>query len=237
VAARKSWRSAAIEKAIGYKFADKPLLKRALTHASVKAGGPSANNERLEFLGDRVLGLVVAEALWHAEPSAREGDLARQYNRLVRRETCATVARKIGLGDHLLLSDSEAASGGRDKDTILADAIEAVLGAVFVDGGFPPARDVIERLWDDHLSGETTALIDPKSALQEWAQGNGNALPNYREVARTGPDHAPVFETQVMISGLKPAKGQGPSKRQAEQEAARAILEREGLWKPGGDGE
>jgi len=229
VAARKGQKIIQLEQAIGYKFKDKDLARRAVTHASVKSDGNRYNNERLEFLGDRVLGLVIAEVLWRADPTAREGDLARRYNRLVRRETCASVARRIDLGTHLNLSESEAGSGGRDKDTILADAMEAVLGAVFIDGNFDRARNLVETLWADEINGGVAVTADPKSSLQEWAQGIGRPLPVYREVERTGPDHAPVFVAEVRIDGSAPARGEGPSKRQAEQEAATNFLEREGI--------
>lgn len=232
MAQRRSVRAAAVEKSLGYRFQDRDLMKRALTHASVKAGGALGNNERLEFLGDRVLGLVIAELLWRTHPADREGDLARKYNRLVRRETCARVARTIALGDHLILSESENASGGRDKDTILADAMEALLGAVFLDGGFERARAVVTTLWSDVAADGGPVAADPKSALQEWAQGRGLPLPSYHEISREGPDHSPVFVAEVRIEGVEPARGQGPSKRQAEQIAAHVMLERIGIDLP-----
>jgi ribonuclease-3 len=177
-----------------------------------------------------VLGLVIAEALSERFPSASEGELARRYNRLVRGEACARVARTVGVGQYLILSESEAGSGGRAKGTILADAMEAILGAIFLDAGFDTARAVVRRLWasndDQH---PTSAGPDAKSALQEWAQGKGLALPEYVEVSRKGPDHAPRFTSEVRISGCAPARGEGASKRSAEQAAARALLEREGV--------
>lgn len=225
-----------LETQLGYRFKSQELLERSLTHASVKGTKVErADNERLEFIGDRVLGLAVAEALSIAHPAAREGDLARLYNRHVRGESCATVARRIGLGKHLILSESEAGHGGRNKETILADAMEAVLGAIFLDAGYAKARDVVRRLW--LLEYETAPQFgaDPKSALQEWAQGQGLSLPRYAEVSRKGPDHAPHFVAEVSIDGMEPARGEGTSKRTAEQAAATALLQREGKLGAGGD--
>lgn len=215
---------------LGYVFAKSALLEQALTHASVRgAKGPRLDNERLEFIGDRVLGLAIAELLNEHTPQTSEGDLARQYNRLVRGETCARVARQVDLGPHLILSGSEADSGGRDKETILADAIEALLGAVFLDGGYDAARTVVRALWDGEFTQLPASAIDAKSALQEWAQGQGLALPHYVEVAREGPDHAPRFTAEVRIPGKLPAQGVGASKRVAEQAAAQTLLIREGV--------
>jgi len=220
-----------LEKSLGHRFKSQALLEVALTHASMRGGkGKCSDNERLEFIGDRVLGLAVAELLNDHFPTATEGELARRYNRLVRGETCAKVARALGLGPHLILSDSEAGSGGRTKNTILADAIEALLGAIFLDAGFDAARGSVRRLWENQSDElNTTARPDAKSALQEWAQGQGLALPQYVEIARKGPDHAPRFTSEVRIAGKAPARGEGASKRSAEQAAARALLEREGV--------
>lgn len=218
-----------LEKALGYRFKDQELVTRALTHSSTRGNGSRDDNERLEFLGDRVLGLAVAAALIEAFPTSAEGDLARRFNQLVKRETCAAMGRSIELGRHLILSDSEASSGGRDKDTILADAVEALLGAAFIDGGFEKANALVLRLWQSHLAGKAHAVADPKSALQEWAQGRGLALPRYVEISRSGPDHAPRFVSEVRITGCKPAQGTGTSKRAAEQAAASAMLVREGV--------
>jgi ribonuclease-3 len=203
----------------------------ALTHASTRtSGGPRLDNERLEFLGDRVLGLVVAEMLFERFADADEGALARHFNGLVRRETCAAVAREIDVGAHLILSESEEESGGRAKTTILADACEALLGAVFVDAGFDTARAVVLKHWSPRIADGQRGEPDAKTALQEWAQGRGLPLPVYKEIARKGPDHAPQFTTKVMIEGLAPETGQGASKRLAEQSAARFVLVREGVW-------
>ena len=219
-----------LETKLGYRFKDAAMLERALTHASVRGGKTErGDNERLEFIGDRVLGLAVAEVLNGQHPEATEGELARRYNRLVRGEACAKVARAIGLGAHLILSDSEADSGGREKTTILADAIEALLGAVFLDGGFEKARTVVRKLWQEQSDQVPDSTVDAKSELQEWAQGMGLALPKYTVVSRKGPDHAPHFTAEVTITGRKPAQGEGASKRIAEQAAATALLEREGV--------
>ncbi len=222
-----------LEARLGHAFKDRSLLKKALTHASVRqASAKRRDNERLEFLGDRVLGLAVAELLSELYPAANEGQLARLYNRLVRGGTCAEVARSLDLGPSLVLSESEAGSGGREKETILADACEALLGAVFLEAGYDKARDVVRRHWSPKLEGSPAEAADAKSALQEWAQGQGLDLPQYEEVAREGPDHAPRFTAEVRIKGRRPARGEGANKRAAEQAAATALLSREGVWRP-----
>ncbi len=219
-----------LERRLGHKFKNQEWLERALTHASVRGARiVKHDNERLEFIGDRVLGLAIVEAVSQALPDAREGELARRYNGLVKGDTCAIVSRELDLGAHMILSESEDSSGGRNKSTILADAVEAVLGAVFIDAGFDVARDVVLRLWQPLLNEGGAQQIDAKSVLQEWAQGRGLSLPRYVELARDGPDHAPKFTTEVRIKGCDPATGLGRSKRQAEQAAARALLEREGV--------
>lgn len=225
-----------LEKKLGYRFKDVSLIERALTHASVRGGqSERGDNERLEFIGDRVLGLAIAEVLSLKHPDASEGELARRFNRLVRGEACARVARSIDLGAHLILSDSEADSGGREKMTILADAVEAVLGAVFLDTGFDKARGVVLKLWQEQSESAPETTVDAKSELQEWAQGQGLSLPKYAVVSRKGPDHAPHFTAEVTIAGKKPARGEGASKRIAEQQAASALLAREGVGKLRGD--
>lgn len=221
-----------LEERLGYRFRDRALLGRALTHASsrVEENATPHDNERLEFLGDRVLGLVIAELLCELFPQEQEGDLARRFNRMVRKETCAAVGRELELGPHLVLSDSEHTSGGRDKDTILGDACEAVLGAVFQDGGFEKTRALIRRLWQNKIGDRSNAHADPKTALQEWAQGLEHGLPAYREISRSGPPHAPEFTSEVRVGHLPPERGVGSSKRAAEQAAAMAMLRREGIW-------
>lgn len=232
MAGRSAKQIAKLAEKLGHDFARPEFLKRALTHSSARSHGPkSTDYERLEFLGDRVLGLVIAEMLIELFPKADEGDLARRFNRLVRKETCAAVAEDIDLGAYVIMSASEADSGGRGKQTILGDACEAVLGALFRDGGYDVARRVIRELWTDRIYDDPRPLRDAKSALQEWAQGQGLELPVYEELAREGPDHDPRFTASVSVQGKKPATGEGASKRSAEQNAATAMLVREGIWK------
>ncbi|MEZ5908073.1 MAG: ribonuclease III [Hyphomicrobiaceae bacterium] len=220
----------ALEERIGYDFADKALLKRAMTHASLRGQRSVSNdNERLEFLGDRVLALTIAAYLEETYPDEAEGELARRFNKLVRREACAAVARTIDLGAALFMTPSEADNGGRNKDTILADGCEALLGAVFKEAGFEVANSLVLRLWQPRLAGGRKVDRDAKSALQEWAQGQGLGLPIYVEERREGPDHAPRFRARVEIEGLAPEHGEGTSKRLAEQAAARTMLNREGV--------
>ena len=216
---------------LGQEFSDPALLKVALTHASARAGAcPQEDNERLEFLGDRVLGLAIAELLADSFPKAREGELARWFNHLVRAETCAEIAQEWELGTFILMSGGEAGSGGRSKKTILANACEAVLGAIFADGGYDAAQAVVHRFWQPQLDMLELAAPDAKSLLQEWAQGRRLPLPRYLEVAREGPDHAPRFTAEVQIDGVAPERGTGANKRAAEQAAALAMLVREGVW-------
>lgn len=234
---RKS--ASALETALGHRFKERGLLERALTHSSVRSNGratarnAASDNQRLEFLGDRVLGLVVAELLAETFPAANEGDLARRFNHLVRGETCASVARSWGVGPHLVLSDSEADSGGRDKDNILADACEALLAAVFIEAGFEIARKIVRQHWTPLLTTLPSEPADAKSTLQEWAQAQGLPVPVYREIKREGPDHAPVFTAEVRIDHKRGATGSGANKRAAEQDAATALLLRSGVWKRG----
>ena len=216
---------------LGFAFKDRSLVELALTHASARPSlKPNEDNERLEFLGDRVLGLAVAELLTESFPQASEGELARRYNQLVRAETCAEIALRWELGTLILMSGGEADSGGRGKKTILANACEAVLGAIFIEGGYQAARDVVYRFWAAELSGLDAAVPDAKSILQEWAQGRRLSLPRYIEVAREGPDHKPRFTSEVQIDGVAPERGHGDNKRAAEQAAALAMLLREGVW-------
>lgn len=224
-----------LEDRLGYSFEDKGRLRLALTHASLrygsaKSGTETDDNERLEFLGDRVLGLIIAERLEEYYPQAREGELAKWFNRLVRKETCADVARQLQLGPHIKMSQSEAENGGRNKKTILADACEALLGAIFLDAGYEKAREIVRNYWDPRLSSQSEAPIDAKSALQEWALAQHMPLPQYVEVSREGPPHMPKFISEVRLDGLQPEQGQGGSKRVAEQNAAQRMLEREGVW-------
>lgn len=215
---------AAFERSLGHTFKDRGLLTRALTHASASS---SVSNERLEFLGDRVLGLVIAEKLYAMFPDDPEGTLALKLNALVRSEACAHAADKAGLGEHLLLANSEIASGGRKKSAILAGACEAVIAALYLDGGFEVARRFIEHNWSDQFGDLDRDMRDAKTSLQEWAQARkGGGAPVYKLIGRDGPDHAPRFVIEVSVSGQEPAQGDGNSKREAEQAAAKAMLEK-----------
>ncbi|AGT07356.1 ribonuclease III [Paracoccus aminophilus] len=209
---------------LGHDFKRPDLLIRALTHGSV--GSPTRpDNQRLEFLGDRVLGLTMAEALVLADRKATEGQLAPRYNALVRGETCAAVAREIGLGDVLKLGRSEMVSGGRRKEALLADAMEAVLAAIYLDAGFETAKAVILRLWESRLETVDDDARDPKTALQEWAQAQGMKPPQYLQTGRSGPDHAPEFEITVKLDDGRSAIAQGAgTKRSIEQAAASVLL-------------
>jgi len=217
---------------LGHRFAERKLLETAVTHPS--ATSPARpDNQRLEFLGDRVLGLIVAEALLAAYPDEAEGALAPRFNALVRRETLAEIAAEIGLGEFLRLGRSEATGGGRRKKAILADAMEAVIAALFIDGGMAAAQDFILARWQGRIAAQDEAPMDAKTRLQEWAQGRGMALPAYAVTGREGPDHAPRFTVEAGIESGESAAGQASSKKQAEQIAAAALLTRLGL--EGGD--
>jgi ribonuclease-3 len=226
-----------LEDKIGHQFADKDLLDCALTHISALSGkGRAGSYQRLEFLGDHVLGLVVSDMLFRAFPKADEGELSRRLADLVRKETCAEVARDIDLGSVIKLGSSEANSGGRRRTAILADVCEALVGAVFVDGGYDAAVSLIERLWGERMRKPARPLRDAKTLLQEWAQARGLPTPSYRELERTGPHHDPEFRVAVELPDLQPAEGIGRSKRAAEQAAAAAMLTREGVERATSDG-
>ena len=218
-----------LEERLGYAFRDRDLVVRALTHVSAPKAA-EGSYQRLEFLGDRVLGLAIAEMLYAAYPEAPEGELSRRLSELVRRETCAEVALSWDVGPHLRLGTGEVQSGGRRNQAILADVCEAVIGAVFLDGGYPAAKALVERAFGDLLFAPRRNLRDPKSALQEWAQGKGWPTPTYAVVERIGPDHAPQFRVIAKVKGTDSGLGLGASKRAAEQEAARNLLVREGVW-------
>lgn len=220
-----------LEAAIGHVFGDRSLLERALTHISALPGTPSdgPHYQRFEFLGDRVLGLAVADMLFRAYPGATEGELSRRLAHLVRRETCAEVATAWDVPPHVILGQGERQSGLRRKEALLADVCESILAAVYIDGGFDAARAVIEAAFGPKMVEPGRAVRDAKSALQEWAMGRGLPVPVYREVDRSGPDHAPVFRIEACVSGFEPALAEGRSKRLAEQAAAVAFLERENV--------
>lgn len=208
---------------IGHRFRQPDLLLRAVTHASISSA-TRPDNQRLEFLGDRVLGLAMAEALLRADSTATEGQLAPRFNALVRKETCADVAREIGLGEVLKLGRSEMLSGGRRKDALLGDALEAVIAAVYMDAGFEAAQAVVLALWGDRIAGVQADARDAKTALQEWAQARGLPPPVYLEQGRTGPDHQPVFTVEVRLENGALERAAAGTKRQAEQAAAKALL-------------
>jgi len=209
---------------LGYRFIDPGLLERALTHSS--ASTPSQpSNERMEFLGDRVLGLVLARMLFDAFRNEAEGQLGYRFTALAQRGALARVAEELDLAPHIMLSEGEATSGGRENPAILADTMEAVIAAVYLDGGLTPAEDLVRRFWRPMMDADHAPPKDAKTLLQEWAQGRGLDLPNYTETARTGPDHAPIFTIEVAVAGYPPAVGEGASKRGAEQAAAEALLD------------
>lgn len=208
---------------LGHDFRDPGLLGQALTHPSA-ATSAHQDNQRLEFLGDRVLGLVVAQALVEAFPNDPEGELAPRFNALVRRETLAEIAEEVGLGQHLRLGRSESMSGGRRKSAILADAMEAVIAALYLDGGMDVAAAFIQRRWSGRLKSAAATQADAKTRLQEWAQGRGEPTPDYTVLRRSGPDHAPVFLIEVRLENGRSAQGEAGSKKLAEQGAAAALL-------------
>ncbi len=227
-AARKA-AATSLEETIGYRFSDADLLERALTHISALKGARTGSYQRLEFLGDHVLGLAISAMLFEAFPKADEGELSRRLADLVRRETCAEVARAIDLGASLRLGASEVRAGGRSRGAILADVCESLIGAIFLDGGYPAALAFVQRFWAERMRKPARPLRDPKTVLQEWAQARGLPTPSYREVERTGPHHDPVFRVAVTLPEREPAEGKGRSKRAAEQAAASALLSREGV--------
>jgi ribonuclease III len=207
---------------IGHQFRQTALLQRAVTHSSLSSP-TRPDNQRLEFLGDRVLGLVMSEALLSADDKASEGQLAPRFNALVRKETCAEVARQIGLGDVLKLGRSEMLSGGRRKDALLGDAMEAVIAAVYLDAGFEAAKSLVLRLWGPRIHADAR---DPKTSLQEWAQARAMPPPAYTELGRDGPDHQPQFTVKVTLTNGEAETARAGTKRAAEQAAARALLTR-----------
>ncbi|MDH2328535.1 ribonuclease III [Cereibacter sp. SYSU M97828] len=215
----------ALSGTLGHRFNNPELLVRAVTHASI-SGPQRPDNQRLEFLGDRVLGLVMSEALLSADEKASEGLLAPRFNALVRKETCAEIAREIGLGNALKLGRSEMMSGGRRKEALLGDAMEALIAAVYVDAGFEVARAVVLRLWGDRVGRVEKDARDPKTALQEWAQARALPPPRYVELGRSGPDHQPTFDVEVRLETGEAETAQANTKRAAEQAAARALLAR-----------
>ena len=231
-ASRRRKRAASIlEERIGYHFTDPSRLDIALTHISALRGARNraSSYQRLEFLGDHVLGLVISDMLYRAFPKADEGELSRRLADLVRKETCTEIARSIDLGTAIRIGSSEHNAGARTRPAILADVCEAVIGAVYLDGGYKAAEQLVERLWQMRLRATAQPLRDPKTVLQEWAQARGLPTPAYREVARSGPDHNPEFRVAVQLPAFAPAEELGRSKRAAGQAAAAAMLAREGV--------
>lgn len=217
---------AALEEAIGHRFDDPALLMQAVTHSSAGDGRKgTADNERLEFLGDRVLGLVIAELLMDRFPAAPEGQLGRRLATLVQRDTLASVARDIDLGNYLIRGALDASTGGVANANVLADACEAVIAALYLDGGLDAARRFITTAWQGQIALVAELPVEPKTALQEWAQGRGRPLPAYRVVSHAGRAHSPVFEVEVTVEGCEPAIGSGTSKRAAEKAAAQRLLD------------
>jgi ribonuclease-3 len=218
-----------IEHALGHRFSDPDLLRQALTHVSTlteQGDGGGVSYERLEFLGDRVLGLVVAAHLYERFPGEDEGDLAQRFAFLVRRDALAEIAGRLNLGAHIAVSAGEAAAGGRENPSLLADACESVIAALYLDGGLSVAERFIRDQWRPLVDADPTPPKDVKTALQEWAQARGLALPAYQEIGREGPAHAPHFHVEVTVTGLPPETGSGSSKQSAEVAAAETLLER-----------
>ena len=214
-----------LEDRLGYSFSNASLLECALTHTShADASHGKHDFERLEFLGDAVLGMVVSEMLYHHYPDEREGDLAKRKSALVSRKTLVKIAKLWGLDQAVRLSRREEAAGGRETRSTLEDACEAVLGAIYLDGGFLVVKELIERAWGEEAQHYIKPPKDARTELQEWAQGRGLPLPEYDEVARSGEAHAPVFVIEVRVDGYKAEKGEGVSKKQASANAAKAML-------------
>lgn len=225
-----------LQQTLGHSFAKPRLLVRALTHASAATEDsrkPLSNYQRLEFLGDRVLGLVVADMLAVRFPEASEGELSRRLARLVSRETCAAVARDMGLTDFIRVGGTMEKIGSRATSGVLADVCESVIAALYRDDGLEAARQLIERYWGPRIESMNGPLRDAKTELQEWAHRRGLDAPVYVEIQRSGPDHAPVFEIDAQVGTIAPSRGTGRSKREAEHEAAANLLRREGVWSEG----
>lgn len=207
---------------LGFHFANPDVLDRALTHAST--GGE--NYERLEFLGDRVLGLVIAEILYRCFPFEKEGSLARRHSALACTETLAKIARDLDVPSVVIASQAELASGGNKQDNLLADCMEAIIGAIFLDKGYVACQEVITALWGDRIYTLSQPPVDSKTALQEWAQGRGLPVPAYEIAERSGPDHAPVFKIRVTVQGVEAMEAVGASRRAAEKLVAQMMLDK-----------
>jgi ribonuclease III len=211
-----------LEKILGHTFSDKELVLGALTHSS--AGGEK-NYERLEFLGDRVLGLVISEILFEKFPNEKEGDLAKRLAALAQGELLAEIAAEMGLGPHVILSQAEAQAGGAENENILGDVFEALIGALYLDAGYPVCRALIEKQWSSRFDAMKAPPQHPKTIVQEWAQGKGLPLPTYKIVNQRGPDHEPIFEVELVVKGCAAARAEGHSRQEAEKEAARIFVQ------------
>lgn len=215
----------AIEQLLNYRFQDQQMLVEALTHSSLSQENAACkDNERLEFLGDRILGLVVADLLYHQYETDDEGGLAKRHAALVSGKMLAEIALEINLGQYIGFSESERQSGGAKNNKLLANAMEAVIGALYLDGGLLPCHTFIEKFWMSKIKDMKNAPTDPKSGLQEWAQARGLPVPQYEMTGKTGPDHAPEFEIEVTIHGHEPMRASGNSRRIAEKQAASMML-------------
>ncbi len=203
-----------IELILGYQFKERTWLEKALTHSSVR----DENYERLEFLGDRVLGLVISELIFKKYPQEKEGQLARRFSVLVCGEKLAIIGKEIGIESYILFTE-------QNNENVIADVMEALLGAMYIDGGFAPCQAMVEKYWATHIETMIEPPQDPKTALQEWAQGRGLGVPDYGIVKREGPDHAPEFTIRVTIQGTPPQEAKGSSRRMAEKQAAQKLLE------------
>ncbi len=211
----------------GYRFGNEALLVEALTHGSTQKH--KGDYQRLEFLGDRVLGLVIAEHLYRTHPDRGEGELTALHSALVRGEACAAAGDTIGLSELVIIGSGERAKGMNLNRTVLGDVMEALVAAVYLDGGFEQARGLVLRAWKDLLKQPKVAIKDPKTFLQEWALARALPIPAYRIVSREGPEHEPVFVVSVEVKDRAPAEGTAKSKRAAEMDAAEQFLKREGI--------
>ena len=214
-----------ISKILDYQFKNNRLLEEALTHASARKSS-KVNNERLEFLGDRVLGLVIAEELLRKNPNSSEGEIATYYNSLVKKETCSFIAKEIGLENLLTLGKSVKRTNDRQKDKILGNAIEALIGAIFLDAGFEISKQLVLKVWRKQIDIVRDIEAHAKTALQEFLQSKGQEPPTYKQISRTGPDHDPDFCVEVVLGSGLNAIGSGSTKRMAETRAAEQILEK-----------
>ena len=220
-----------LQSVLGHVFADPALLDAALTHGSSQSGNQagSGDYQRLEFLGDRVLSLVIAEALYHRLPQEKEGPMAARLSLLVRAEACAYVAERLELGRFIKVGTVEKRKGVQNMGSVLADVMEAIIGALYVEAGYAKTQSFVLKAWNELLVKEPSSLKDAKTFVQEWALARALGLPHYAEAGRAGPQHAPVFSIALRVGDLTPAAGRGGSKQQAEMDAAQNFITREGL--------